>query len=165
MWKKIVISAAAGGALLIAGTAALADTTSPSAPASSSATASVGASSSAAPSGTARANRRAKIRRQFLRGVQHAQWVTGRQGGTFVTHDAIRGKVTAVSATSLTVLALDNTSETYSVTSTTKVHIRSASARATLGSISQVKVGEQVGVLGTGAGSGPYTATQVLAAS
>ncbi len=56
-----------------------------------------------------------------LKDFQHAEWVSKSANG-YVTHDAILGKVTAVSSTSVTVQAQDGTSLTYSVASTTKVH-------------------------------------------
>ncbi len=56
-----------------------------------------------------------------LKNFQHAEWVSKGTNG-YVTHDAILGKVTSVSATSVTVQAADGTSLTYAVASTTKVH-------------------------------------------
>ena len=83
----------------------------------------------------------------------------GKGSTSFVTHDAIRGQVTAVSATSITVKAADNVSETYAVTSSTKVRSR-ADGKGKAGSIGEVKSGDAVIVLGTG--SGTLTATHVL---
>ena len=98
----------------------------------------------------------------------HAQWVSkDAKTGTFVTHDAVRGDVSAVSSTSITIKAADGTSETFAVDAATKVHIKGANGAAhvkgaakTPGSISQVKVGDQAGVLGTGTST--MTATQVM---
>lgn len=97
-----------------------------------------------------------------LERVAHAQWVSkDGKTGTFVTHDAVRGDVSAVSGTSITIKAADGTSETYVVNGATKVHVKGDKGAAkTPGSISKVKVGDRVGVLGTGAGT--MTATQVI---
>lgn len=97
-----------------------------------------------------------------LEGVAHAQWVSkdGRTGA-FVTHDAVRGDISAVSGTSITIKTADGTSETFLVNGSTKVHVRGAQKAAkTPDSISKVKVGDRVGVLGTGAGT--MTATQII---
>ena len=88
----------------------------------------------------------------------HATWVTeNKKTKTFTTHNAIRGQVTAVSATSITVKAADNVTETYVVNSGTKVYIRAAKAA---GAISDVKTGEHVFVGGTGTTT--LTATRVV---
>ncbi len=95
-----------------------------------------------------------------LEKVSHAQWVSkDGKTGTFVTHDAVRGNVTAVSAGSITIKATDGTSETFVVNSATKVHVK-GDAKGTPGTISQVKVGDGAGVIGTGAGT--MTATHVI---
>ena len=71
---------------------------------------------------------------------------------TSTVHDGIRGQVSAVSATSITVKAANGTAQTFAVDTNTAVRARG-------GTISQVKVGDQVVVVGTGQGS--LTATQV----
>ena len=101
-----------------------------------------------------------------LERVSHAQWVTkDGKTGKFVTHDAVRGTVAAVSATSITVKATDGTSETFTVNGSTKVHVKGAkkvagAAKPAPGTISKVKVGDAAGVLGTG--TAPMTATRVI---
>jgi hypothetical protein len=157
MLKKIVIAGSAAAVVLGAGTAALAASGTTSTTPSSTA-------SSSAPSGTAPAGhgkgghggRAAQLSRAL-----HATWVTrdGKGSTTFVTHDEIRGQVTAVSASSITVKAADSVSETYAVTSSTKVHSR-ADGKGKAGSISEVKSGDTVVVLGTGTSS--LTATHIL---
>jgi hypothetical protein len=151
MLKKIVIAGSAAAVVLGAGTAALAasGSTSPS---------STPSSSTAVGAGKAKA---AHAKRSELRRALHASWVTrdGKNSTSFVTHDAIRGQVTAVSATSITIKAADNVSETYAVNSSTKVHSR-ADGKGKAGTISEVKSGDTVIVLGTG--SGTLTATHVL---
>jgi hypothetical protein len=135
MWKKIAIGGAIAAAALGTGTAALAasgGTTTPSSPASS------------APSGAKHPGK------ALARRALHGQWVTGKAGSsTFVTHDLIKGDVTAVSGSSVTVAARDRTSETYLVNSATKVRQRSA-GKATPSTISTVHVGDHVLVVGTG---------------
>lgn len=100
-----------------------------------------------------------------LAGVSHAQWVgKNARTGAFVTHDAVRGTVSAASATAITIKATDGTSETFTVNGATKVQIKGSakatSGKRTAGAISAVKVGDQVGVVGTGAG--PMIATHVV---
>ena len=100
----------------------------------------------------------------------HAQWVT-RDGKAFVTHDAIRGQVTDVSKTAITVKAQDGTQETYAVTGATKVRMRMAGkaapqarpglakpgkdkpGKAQPSSVSAIHVGDRVAVVGTGTSS------------
>lgn len=85
---------------------------------------------------------------RLLRRLSHAQIVTKGKDG-FVTHDLIRGSVTAVSATSITVQAADKTSEKFVVTKDTKVRVRTA-GKGAASSIDKVAVGDQVMVAGTG---------------
>jgi hypothetical protein len=80
--------------------------------------------------------------------LTHAQIVTKGKHGS-VTHDLIKGTVTAVSATSITVQAADRTSETFTVGSDTKVRVRSNGSGAA-SSIAHVAKGDQVFVAGTG---------------
>jgi hypothetical protein len=106
-------------------------------------------------------NRAALVRR--LERVSHAQWVTkDGKTGTFVTHDAVRGIVSAVSGGSITIKATDGTSMTFAVNSATKVHVKGATpgAAKAIGTISQVKIGDRAVALGTG--SGAKTATRVM---
>jgi hypothetical protein len=151
MLKKIVIAGSAAAVVLGAGTAALAAS-------GSNSPSSTPSSSTAAGAGKAKA---AHAKRSELRRALHASWVTrdGKNSTSFVTHDAIRGQVTAVSASSITVKAADNVSETYAVNSSTKVRSR-ADGKGKAGTISEVKSGDTVIVLGTG--SGTLTATHVL---
>ncbi len=92
-----------------------------------------------------------------LRHVLHATWVTG--GAKPTTHDAIRGEVTAVSASSITVRARDGVSMTFAVTSSTKVRERHA-GKGTDSSIGKVAVGDRA--LVTGVGSSGLTARHVV---
>jgi len=65
----------------------------------------------------------------------------------FTTHEAIRGQVIGLSATSITVQAADKLTQTYVITLGTKVHTRALKSAA---SISDVKTGDPVFVGGTG---------------
>ncbi len=156
MLKKIVIAGSAAAVVLGAGTAALAAS-------GSSSSASPSSSSSATTGSTAKAHGK-HAGRDVLKRALHATWVTrdGKGSTTYVTHDAIRGTVTAVSSTAITVKAADNVSQTYTVNSSTKVHSRAAGKGATA-SISAVKSGDKVLVAGTGTSA--LTATQVLDAT
>jgi len=168
MLKKIVIAGAAAAAVLGAGTAALAvsgSSSSPTSPAASSSqppgkSGQAPGKSGQAPGNQARGNQ-AKRRPglNLARRALHATWVTRTGSSGFVTHDAIRGQVTAVSAGSITVKAADDVSQTYAITGDTKVHLR-ADGKGKAGSIGEVKTGDRVIVLGTGTSS--LTATQVL---
>lgn len=96
------------------------------------------------------------LRSRLLRAV-HATWVTDAKAGP-VTHEAIRGEVTAVSATSITVKAKDGVSMTFTVGADTKVRARVATkgtqgTKATDSSVSAVKVGQKALVVGVGATS------------
>lgn len=153
--------AALGGALVL-GAVALGACATPSTPAASSAvtsssTTAAQRASATDPStidlvsaatnshrGADRADRGFALR---LRHVLHATWVTG--GKTPTTHDAIRGEVTAVSATSITVKARDGVSMTFAVGSSTKVRVRH-DGTGSASSIGQVKVGDRALVLGVG---------------
>lgn len=95
------------------------------------------------------------LRARLLRAL-HATWVTeGKQGP--VTHQAIRGDVTAVSATSVTVKAKDGVSMTFAVTADTTVRQRIAGSgkgtKATASTIRAVSVGTKALVTGVGASS------------
>jgi hypothetical protein len=150
MWKKIAIGGAIAAATLGAGTAALA--------ASGSTSSGLPTPSSTSAHGAAGAKHQGA--RMRLGRALHGQWVTGKAGSTtFTTHDAIRGTVSAVSPTSITVRASDKVSETYVVNSGTKVRMRT-SAKGAASSIGQVKAGDQVAVIGTGTTT--LTATGVI---
>lgn len=158
MWKKIAVAGCTAALIGGVGTAALAESGSTAAP-SLSTTASSTSGASNAGTSTAKA-RHPRIRQALLRlrALQHATWVTeNKDGKTFVTHDAIHGSVTAVSPTSITVMSADRVSQTYLVTSATKVHQRGSK---TASSISAVKAGDNVVVAGTGTTT--LTATQIL---
>jgi len=148
MWKTIAIAGAAAVAIAGAGTAAAASGTpapTPSAPPSSSASLAV-ANTATTDADKPQGDKRKAVNR--LRGTVHATWVSkNRRNGTFTTHQAIRGQVTAVSARSITVKAGDSVTETYVLNASTKVHSRATKAAAL---ISTIKTGDPVLVAGTG---------------
>lgn len=94
-----------------------------------------------------------------LAGLQHAEWVTkDAKTSKDVTHDAVSGSVSAVSGSSITVKASDGFSETFVVSSSTKVHTEGSKDKA---QISSVKVGDQALVAGTKSGA-TVSATEVV---
>jgi len=164
MFKQIVIAGAAGAALLGGGAIALAsDSPSPSgAPASSASSASSAAGTSSAPA-AGRAGKRADTVRQALnrlKNFDHGEWVTGPSGST-VTHEAAKGTVSAVSATSIQVHSADGSTTTFTVDSATKVGLREGGkGSAKKGTIADVKTGDTVLVAGTKTGT-TTTATTI----
>jgi hypothetical protein len=169
MWKKIAISGAVGAAILGTGAAAMAASGSDSlvnaslanaATATSTATA-ASSSGTTAPATTpatgkkGAAGTRARRLRLTLRNLEHAEWVTSGKSGD-VTHEAAEGLVTAVTPTSITVAASDGFSETFVVTSATKVHVKGGTK-----AVSAVAMNDRVLVAGVKAGS-TITANQIL---
>ena len=148
--RSLVIGAAAlallgGGAAVAYASGPTSDT--PSAPASA-------ASPDASASASTPAHPRAATLRTALQRSVHATWVSRDAKGGFITHDAIRGQVTSVSGTSISVRAGDGLGETFSVTSATKVRVITLSPRSTTtGSIGSVAVGDRVLVTGVGTGT------------
>ena len=137
MWKKIAIAGGVCAAVAGIGTAAVATSGSSTTPGTP--------TSSTAKDHSAAKDRGAKALKHAL----HAQWVTKDKDNTFVTHDAIRGTVSAVSATSITVVAEDKTSQTFTVNADTKVRVRT-NGKGAKGTISQVHSGDKALVIGTG---------------
>lgn len=94
--------------------------------------------------------------RDRLARALHATWVTKNKQGV-VTHQAIRGEVTAATTTSITVKAADGFSQNYTVSAATKVLMRNLSAtdkagrKAVASSPSAVKAGARALVIGEGA--------------
>ena len=162
MITKAVVVAGAAALILGGGSAALASSQSGQAPASSTASAASPAADTAGALPAGKDGRRVRV--ALLRTL-HAEWVTrAAKGGTgYVTHHAIRGEVTAVSATSITVKAQDGVSQTFAVGKDTVVRshpVGSGRSKGTASSIGQVHTGDKALVIGTGAGS--LTATAVV---
>lgn len=87
-------------------------------------------------------------------GALHGEFTVPKQGGGYETIATQRGKVTAVSTSSITVKSDDGFSRTYAVTAATMV-------RAERDGIDAVKVGDSVGVKATVSGE-KATATNVV---
>lgn len=159
MIKKIAIGGAVAAAIVGAGTASLAVT------GSTAGTPSTTPSSGSTASGAAKgAHKHPGLAREIARRTLHGQVVTQNpKTKEVITHDLIHGSVTAVSATSITVKAADNTSFTYTVSPSTAVRMRTAGQAkgAQKSSIGAVKVGDDVLVTGTGTTS-PYSAKLVV---
>jgi len=76
----------------------------------------------------------------------HGTLVVPASGGGYQTEDIQRGKVTAITSSSVTVLSADKYTKTYQVTG-------SISVNAGHGGLSTVKVGDQVSITATVHGS------------
>jgi hypothetical protein len=142
MIRNIVIGGVTAAVIVGAGTAALATT------GSGTTSGTPGATTAAGQHGKGAHKQGRKNGRMLLRKLAHGQIVVKTKQG-FVTHDLIRGTVTAVSPTSITVESLDKKSETFTITKATKVRVRSGGAAA-LSSIDKVAKGDHVFVGGTG---------------
>jgi hypothetical protein len=151
MYRRVLLGGVTAAAIVGAGGTALAVTGS-----DSTTTGTPTATSTSSPAGHAKA--KAKGKGKILRRLQHAQIVTKGKNG-FVTHDLIKGTVTAVSPTSITVQAADKKSETFSITSDTKVRMRTKGQGAA-SSIDKVAKGDHVVVAGTGTTT--FTAKHVV---
>ena len=151
MWKKFAVTAILGTTIIASGGAALAASSSGSTPTPAPA----GTSSSPATGSTVKAHHHS----HRLAHALHAQWVThNTKTNTDVTHNEIKGTVTAVSATSITVRAADGVTQTYTMGSGTTVHAK-GDTKASLGTIDQIKSGDRAIVVGTGTST--LTATHV----
>ncbi len=114
-----------------------------------SAGAAVAAETSGSASSTTKAGTTGQHRHEAFRG-EYAQWTTyDAKTKVDVVHDGIRGSVSAVSPTSISVTAKDGTAETFAVSPATTVAVK-GDAKGTAGSIAQVKVGDRVELVGTG---------------
>jgi len=153
MFRKIAIAGATAAVIVGAGTAALAASGSSSSGTrtSSSSASSSSSSSSVKDSPLGRfARRHPGIAAAIAHHAVHGVIVTKDSSGQYVTHDGILGTVSAVSASSITIKSGDGFVQSYTVNSGTKVRVKSDGKTST---ISQVKVGDHVGVVGTGTGT------------
>lgn len=145
MWKKAVIGVAAAALI---GTAGVAAATAEGSPVSQPTPTATAPSTPTHGAGTATGHRAGRPFAARLRNVQHAEWVSRDRSGGFVTHEAIVGDVTAVSATSVTVRAADGKTLTYAVGPDTKVRLRSPGT-VTTAKITDLTIGQKVRVTGT----------------
>lgn len=140
MYPKILAAAGTAAAVLGIGTAALAGTSgNPTPPGSGSA------------SGRAAQHAHQGHRHQLHRLLRHVLHgaVTTKGADGYVTHSAVRGSVTAVSPTSITVKAADGFTETFALGADTRVRERTAgTSGAKSGTVSDVKSGDAVAVIG-----------------
>jgi hypothetical protein len=143
MYRKILLGGVAAAVIVGAGGTALAVT------GSSTTAGTPSASSSSSPSSSSSKKADAKKKHPFLRRLEHGQFVTRGKGGQAVTHDLIKGTVTAVSSTSITVQATDKKSETFAVTKDTKVRVRK-DGKGSASTVASVAKGDHVMVSGTG---------------
>jgi hypothetical protein len=158
MYRKVLIGGVTAAAIIGAGGTALAVTGSDSP--STAGKASSSSSSTAKHAGKqAGKNKKGKNGGRLLRRLEHGQFVTRGKGGKTVTHDLIKGKATAVSATSITVQAADKKSETFVVNKATKVRVRD-NGKGAASTIDKVAKGDAVVVAGTGTST--YTALHVV---
>lgn len=146
MLKKIIVTAALGATVVGGGTAALAN---PSSANTSSASSSTTNASSAKNSSAKNKAAHKRLRGLRLGRALLATWVTKNvKTSAVVTHDAIHGTVSSVSATAITLRAADGVRQTYRVNSATKVVRRTTKAAPS--TIGAVKVGDHAVVVGTG---------------
>jgi len=139
--KKIALGVAGVAAAGVLGTAGVAAATSnDNTPAP---TASAAPSTSAAPSDRPKAKR---ARRALIGRGMHGEWVVKGKDGKPVTLETIRGTVTAVGSSRLTVKAEDGFTETFATNSDTKV-------RGGANALGNVKVGARGAVVGVKSGN------------
>ena len=146
MYRKILISGMTAAAIVGAGGVALATTGSDSTGGSGSSSSQHSATGQHGKKGK---NGKKMKGRRLLRRVDHAQIVTHTKKGD-VTHELIRGTVTDVSATSITVTSADHTTDSFVVSKDTKVRKRTDGKPAS-STISAVAKGDRVFVAGIGA--------------
>ena len=153
MWMKIATAGAVGAIIVGAGVAALASSGSSESPPPRPGPAAPSADALLTDAGSDAAVGLGRRGRFALRHFEHGEWVA-RNGSSDVTHDAIKGKVSSVSATSISVTATDGFSQTYAVKSDTKVVLReNGRGSAHHASIGEVKSGDLVLVAGVKSGS------------
>jgi hypothetical protein len=147
--RKIALGVAGVAAAGVLGTAGVAAATSNDSTPAPSASAAPSSSPPAADHPRAKRAKRALIGRGM-----HGEWVVKGKDGKPVTLETIRGTVTAVGPSSLTVKAEDGFTETFATNSDTKV-------RGGADSLGDVRVGAKGAVLGVKSGS-TITARAVL---
>lgn len=148
--RKLALGVAGVVAAGVLGTAGVAAATSdPGTP-----TPAASSAPSSAPAGAAKDTKKHKARAAISRGM-HGEWVVKGKDGKPVTLVTIRGQVTAVGPTSVTVKAEDGFTATFTANADTKV--KGAEAK----SMADVKVGAKGAVVGVKSGN-TTTARTVL---
>jgi hypothetical protein len=159
MIRKTALAVGIGAVVVLgaAGTAVAAQSEPAQATPTSSATSSPTSSSAAAPTMSptrAPSGHGKRVNLDFP--GEFAQWTTfDAKTTTSTVNDGIRGQVTAVSPTSITVKAAGGTSQTFAVDPNTRVR----GAKGGSGGTGQIKIGDQAVVVGTGQST--FTATLI----
>ena len=154
MYRRIATVGVTAAAIVGVGTAALAASgTGTSGSGSTAGGPGGGTSSSGAPAAGSTQQRHPAARRAGIAALRHAQHgsVVIRTAHGFVTRSGIRGTVTAVSPTAITVRAADGYSATYTLSSRTTVrrHTPGQHRPGTASSISALGTRDTVLVIGT----------------
>ena len=150
--KRVGLAVAGVAVAAVVGTAGVAAATAPD----PSGTPAAPTASSAPDAGTKTPGQRhGKLKHRALARGMHGEWVVKGKDGKPVTLVTVRGEVTAVSATSITLTAEDGFTATYAVSLDTKVRGKEVDK------IADVKVGDKGGAVGTKSGS-TLTAKAVL---
>jgi hypothetical protein len=139
--KRVALAVAGVATAAVVGSAGVAAATAP-APSSSPSPAAAASDSRPGPPGRA-AERRARLGHRAL----HGEFVVKGRDGAYLTLVSVRGEITAVSATSVTIKAEDGFTATYAVTADTRVRGKDVDA------IADLKVGDRGGAVGTKSGS------------
>lgn len=150
--KRVALAVAGVAAAAVVGTAGVAAATAPASPAPSP-TASAPDPGSKAPGRAG--ERRDKAKHRLIGRGMHGEFVVKGKDGKPVTVATVRGEVTAVSATSITLKAEDGFTATYVLNAETKVRGKGADK------VADIKVGDSGAAVGTKSG-GTLTARTLL---
>lgn len=150
MYRKIIIAGATAAAVLGGGGAALAVSGSSDSPApsTSSSTSPNGTHAGKHPGSKGRKGGKAAKGRRLLRHLDHADIVVHTKKQGTVTRELIRGTVTSVSASSISVTSADHTVRTFVVSKDTVVRSRTKGSKPQTATISNVAKGDHVFVGG-----------------
>lgn len=145
MSRRVALAVAGVAAAAVVGTAGVAAATAPAPSGTPAPSTSAPSSGTTAPE--AGADRRAKPKHRALGRGMHGEFVVKGKDGKPVTLVSVRGEVTAVSASSITIKAEDGFTATYAVGSETKVRGKDADA------IADVEVGDSAAAVGVKSGN------------
>lgn len=160
MYRKLIIAGATAAAIIGTGTAALAvtgDSPGPSGPPGSTQQGGPhgpGAGLDGGPgNGPGSADGpRGHRHPGAMKNAEHGEVVMRDENGSFVTREFARGVVAEVSPNLIVVRTADGTSQKFTITSDTTVRLR-ADGKGEPGKITDVHLGDQVMVAGTGTGT------------
>ena len=153
--KRVALALVGVAAAAVVGTAGVAAATAPDPSGSPAPSRTTAAPDSGSKAPGRAAERRAKLGHRGLGRGLHGEFVVKGKDGAYVTVVTVRGEVTAVSATSVTIKAEDGFTATYAITGDTKVRGHDVDK------IADVEVGDRGGAVGTKSGS-TLTARAVL---